>query len=85
MNTTIHITVLSFAELAERMGSGTLTLQLPGGSDVAQAMTILAGLHPAVEARKDSLAIAVNEHYADRSRILEDGDVMALIGPVSGG
>ncbi|MAB83933.1 MAG: hypothetical protein CMJ24_10960 [Phycisphaerae bacterium] len=85
MNDPIHITVLSFAELAERLGSGRIELELPGGSDVTQAMTSLARLHPAVESRADTLAIAINERYADRSRILEDGDVMALISPVSGG
>ena len=81
----MRITVLCFAELAESLGTGSMSIELEHGADVERALAHLAAAHPAIEARHTTLAIAVNERYATRTQVLDDGDTVALIGPVSGG
>ncbi len=81
----MRITVLCFAELAEALGTPEFTLNLPEGTDVEAAMDAVCGHHPSVADRRGTLAIAVNERYASTTHVLRDGDVMAMVGPVSGG
>ena len=85
MSATMHITVLCFAELAEAVGAARLELELPDGADVGSAMSALSRQHPSIRARRDTLAVAVNECFAESGRTLQNGDTMALVGPVSGG
>ena len=85
MNAPITIRALFFARLAEIAGARELSLEVPAGSSVGDAITILVTRFPALAASKDSLAPAVNQSYARRSDALSDGDVLALIPPVSGG
>jgi len=81
----MRITVLCFAELAEALGTGSLSIELEHGADVQQVLADLASAHPAIETRLATLAVAVNDRYATRTQVLDDGDTVALIGPVSGG
>jgi molybdopterin converting factor subunit 1 len=77
----VNVTVRLFAALRERAGSSRIELELPEGAHVADVWSALAlgGTEPL------SLAFAVNKSYADRERVLADGDEVALIPPVSGG
>ena len=77
--------VLVFAQLAEAIGSSKLSVEVEDGATVASALLLLAKDHPAIRAMNDRLAVAVNEKYAQRGAVLRDGDVLALIPPVSGG
>ena len=81
----MRITVLCFAELAEAIEAAEFTLELPTEADVESALDSICTLHPAVGLRRKTLAVAVNERYASAAHVLQDGDVMALVGPVSGG
>ena len=85
MSSCMHITVLCFAELAEAIQSSRFELELPDGADVEAAMSILCTRYPPVRSRRATLAIAVNECFADSGHPLRNGDTMALVGPVSGG
>src|SRR3954466_14854761 len=66
--------------LRERAGASELTLQLPDGARVADALgelgEIAAGL---------PLVMAVNREYAPEDQVLDAGDELALIPPGSGG
>ncbi|MHC4350608.1 MAG: molybdopterin converting factor subunit 1 [Planctomycetota bacterium] len=77
--------MLLFAQLAETVGHDRLTVDLPGGTTVTDAVDALAKDHVAVGQMRETLAVAVNEQYCDGSRTLADGDTIALIPPVSGG
>tara|TARA_B100000674_G_C37395566_1_gene713883 strand:+ start:366 stop:611 length:246 start_codon:yes stop_codon:yes gene_type:complete len=81
----MHITVLCFAELAEAIQTSRFELELPDDADVEAAMNILCTRYSPIRSRRDALAIAVNECFADSSHPLHHGDTMALVGPVSGG
>jgi MoaE-MoaD fusion protein len=76
----MEVTVRLFAMLRERAGSPELTLDLPDGARVGDALAELRGL-----AEDLPLVMAVNREYADEERVLDPGDELALIPPVSGG
>ena len=71
-----------FAQLRERAGASELSLELPDGARVrdalaAEPVAALAGGLP--------LVLAVNREYASADAPLAPGDELALIPPVSGG
>ena len=76
----MEVTVRLFAMLRERAGSPELTLELPDGARVGDALAELHGL-----AEDLPLVMAVNREYANEERVLDPGDELALIPPVSGG
>ena len=77
--------VLLFAQLVEAAGEKELTLELPEGASVADAMDALCDRYSAVAALRDRIAVAVNESYAPAGSLLDEGCTIALIPPVSGG
>ncbi|MEA2363021.1 MAG: MoaE-MoaD fusion protein [Thermoleophilaceae bacterium] len=76
----MEVTVRLFAMLRERAGAGSLTLELPEGASVRDALDSLAGI-----AQDIPLVMAVNREYASEEQVLDAGDELALIPPVSGG
>jgi molybdopterin converting factor subunit 1 len=76
----VEVTVRLFAVLRERAGAPAVTLELPDGARVRDALDSLAGLAEGVP-----LVMAVNREYASEERVLDAGDELALIPPVSGG
>ena len=76
----VEVTVRLFAILRERAGAGELVLDLPEGARVADALDRLDDLAEGLP-----LVMAVNREYAPRDRVLDAGDELALIPPVSGG
>lgn len=76
----MEVTVRLFAMLRERAGASELTLDLPEGARVRDALDSLDSLADGIP-----LVMAVNREYADAERVLGSGDELALIPPVSGG
>jgi MoaE-MoaD fusion protein len=76
----MEVTVRLFAMLRERAGVPELTLELPEGARVSDALESLEGLAEGIP-----LVMAVNREYADEGQVLDPGDELALIPPVSGG
>jgi molybdopterin synthase catalytic subunit len=76
----VEVTVRLFAMLRERAGAGSLTLELPEGARVRDALDSLAAI-----AQDIPLVMAVNREYASEEQVLDAGDELALIPPVSGG
>ena len=76
----MHVNVRLFAGLRERAGTGARELELPDGARVSD---VWAELH--LGAEPAGLLYAVNQSYAPADAELVDGDVVALIPPVSGG
>jgi molybdopterin synthase catalytic subunit len=76
----VEVTVRLFAMLRERAGAGAVTLELPEGARVSDALDSLAGLAEGIP-----LVMAVNREYASADQVLDAGDELALIPPVSGG
>jgi molybdopterin synthase catalytic subunit len=76
----VKVTVQLFAMLRERAGASQVVLDLPDGARVRDALERLGGA-----AEGMPLVMAVNREYADGDLVLEPGDEVALIPPVSGG
>jgi len=76
----VEVTVLLFAMLRERAGTRELTLELPDGARVRDALAELGELAAGLP-----LVMAVNREYAPEDQVLDAGDELALIPPVSGG
>ena len=77
--------VLLFAQLREAIGQDRLSIELRDGATVDEALDVLVSRHEPIAGIRSQLAVAVDEKYRPRSFTLSDGDVIALIPPVSGG
>jgi molybdopterin synthase catalytic subunit len=81
----VEITVRLFAALREHAGTRELTLDLPQGATVADAIVALrggalAGLH-----ERAPFVTAVDREYVEETEALHAGSELALVPPVSGG
>jgi len=79
----VKITVRCFAVVRELLGVDSLDVELADGTTVEALKIHLAG--QAEELRSLPVAYAVNQDYAEASRVLVDGDEVAFIPPISGG
>ncbi len=79
------LNLLFFASWKDLTGCSETTLEVVPGSTVEQALAAVVERWPALADRVRYAAVAVNEEYAARERVLEEGDALAIIPPVSGG
>lgn len=80
----MKITLLLFASLRDRVKTNRLELDLPGGT-VQDVLDHLSACYPQARDLLPRIHAAVNEEYREKDAPLRDGDVLALIPPVSGG
>ena len=80
----MKIITLFFGITADLIGETELDIALEDSITVGAFKFILKEKYPQLK-NINSYAIAVNEVYAKDSIILKEGDVVAIIPPVSGG
>jgi molybdopterin synthase catalytic subunit len=76
----VYVRVRLFAGLRERAGADEVSLELPDGARVRDALASMRELIAGVP-----VVMAVNREYAAEDEPLNVGDELALIPPVSGG
>ena len=81
----LKLQVRLFALYRDRLGMDTLEVELEEGVPVTHLAERLTASYPNVFPPASDLVIAVNQEYADPALILQQGDEVALIPPVSGG
>jgi MoaE-MoaD fusion protein len=81
----MRVRMKCFASVREILGLREIVLDLPEGTTAAGLLDRLILDHPRLLGLAPSLLLAVNREYVDKSRILVEGDEVALIPPVSGG
>jgi len=81
----MKIGVLFFGALKDLVGRASETVDLPERSRVRQVLCHYAREAPQFEAMIPSLAISVNQEYSGLDRVLQEGDEVGLLPPVSGG
>jgi molybdopterin converting factor subunit 1 len=82
----VEIEILYFAALRERMGISRESLALPvEAGHIAALRRWLEANRPALTGQLAKVRFAVGDDFAEESRVLRAGDVVALIPPVSGG
>lgn len=81
----IRVKVLYFARAREICGRALETWDLSSGATAKDLEAQLLRKYEGLSELTESCAWAINEDYADASQVLEDGDEVALIPPISGG
>lgn len=81
----MKIRVLFFASARDRVGRREVDWELPEGSRVADFKRELVARYPAMAPVQRTLSIAVNAECAGDAVLLQPGDEVAVIPPVSGG
>ncbi|GAB4324097.1 MAG: MoaD/ThiS family protein [Leptolyngbyaceae cyanobacterium] len=85
MAPTISITVKLFAAYQEAYGVPELRLQLPSGITVIDLRDRLIREHPELAEWREVTRYGVNLQFVEPQTVLQDGDEVVLIPPVSGG
>jgi molybdopterin converting factor small subunit len=80
----MEVDVLLFASYADALGKRSLSVTLPHGSRVRDALDYVRAL-PGAERLPPAPLVAVNAEYAALDHTLSAGDEVALIPPVAGG
>lgn len=81
----MQVKVLFFGQLRELVGAGEEQVELPAGARVADLVSHYQKRFPRWEEFRPSIAVAVNQEYADGAAALSGGDEVAFLPPVSGG
>ncbi|MEL7021026.1 MAG: MoaD/ThiS family protein [Bacteroidota bacterium] len=81
---TFSAELLTFGIIRDIVGGAKLNLEIPVGCTVAELQDILKDRFPTIRTLR-SFLIAVNNEYGDMALVLQVGDEIALIPPVSGG
>ena len=84
-NDTIGVQVMLFASLREVAGEETFALSVPDGWTLGDLWDRLVERHPGLDGRGSSVAWAVNHSWAKADQKLSDGDLVAVLPPISGG
>ena len=85
MPSTIAVTVKLFAAYQEVYGVPEITLELPSGAIVATVRDRLIAERPELAQWQDITGFGVNLQFVPPDQVLQDGDEVVLIPPVSGG
>ena len=78
------VTIRFFASYADALGMRSMEIQVANGATVSDVVRTVSEL-PGGSRVPPSPLVAVNHSYAPHTRVLADGDEVALIPPVAGG
>jgi molybdopterin converting factor subunit 1 len=81
----MRIQVKLFAILRDKAKVGSFDLDIAERSTVSEAFARLAEMNPSIAVYLPRVSAAVNREYVRGEHVLQDGDELALIPPVSGG
>ena len=81
----LKVTLRLFAGHRERAGQARIELELPDGATVGAMAKEVLRRYPAITRDPATLVAAVNQEYRNHDYVLNGGDEVALIPPVSGG
>jgi len=81
----MKIKVLFFASCRDIVGTKELDLEVQEGFRAGDLKRNLLEEYPRLAALSDVLSVAINAEYVDESVLLNPGDEVAFIPPVSGG
>ncbi len=81
----MELTVRLFALYRERAGRRSFPLEVPQGATVADLTEAVRVRFPMLAPPDVKIVVAVNADYAEPEQVLQPGDDVCLIPPVSGG
>ncbi|MCL2933081.1 MAG: MoaD/ThiS family protein [Trichodesmium sp. MAG_R03] len=84
-NPKITITLKLFAAYQEAYKVPEVQLSISPGTSVSQLLENIISQHPELEKWRDTTKFGINLNFVPPETILQDGDEVVLIPPVSGG
>ena len=81
----MQVSVLYFGVLRDIFRREKELVALPAGATVETLLDHYRGLAPDQRGLWNSVAVAVNQEYARKDRLISEGDEVAMLPPVSGG
>jgi molybdopterin synthase catalytic subunit len=81
----MRVRLFSFGPLKQVFSPAGDWRELPAGESVGGLLARLHGEGSIPQGALQSAAVAVNQEYASKDRLLRDGDEVAILPPVSGG
>ena len=81
----ITVRMLFFAHLQDVAGSHEIAIELTDDATVEEAADMLAGQYPKFDRLLAQARVAVNAEFAGASTVLQEGDEVAWMPPMSGG
>jgi sulfur-carrier protein len=84
-NPSIQIQLKLFAVYQEALGLSEIQQQLPIGTTAIQALDQLIAQYPDLARWRSITRLGVNLNFVEPDTVLQDGDELVLIPPVSGG
>ena len=85
IETTMQFDVRLFALYRERAGASLISVEVPEDATVGALTDAVRGMYPRLAPPEVRIVVAVNAEYADDDLVLNPGDEVCLIPPVSGG
>ena len=84
-NSSVAVTVKLFAAYQEAYGVPELALEFPAGTPVVAVQERLIAEHPELEQWRNLTRFGIDLQFVEPDTILQDGNEVVLIPPVSGG
>ena len=81
----IRVRVVYFAQFSDAAGTREESYELPESTSVAELVSRVSSAHERVERIRQMMNIAVNKMIVGPGSTLQDGDVVALFPPITGG
>jgi sulfur-carrier protein len=81
----VNVTVKLFAAYQEVYGKAEVSLEVPPGTTVGMVGDRIRSLHPTLQSLAAVTRYGVNLTFANAETIVQQGDEIVLIPPVSGG
>jgi molybdopterin synthase catalytic subunit len=81
----MKLTVRFFATYRDVAGKPQIAMEIADGASLGDLLELLYDAYPKLKKWSESIICSVNRKYADDDKVLEQGDEVALLPPVSGG
>jgi len=81
----MHLRILFFASYRELLGSGELSVELPGPARVSDLLREIRARGEPYASLPEAPVVAVNREFASNDTSLSEGDEVAFVPPVAGG
>ncbi len=81
----MKVTVRFFATYRDAAGKPQIEMEMDDGASLGDLLERLYDTYPTLKKWSESIICSVNRKYADDDKVLEPGDEVALLPPVSGG